>query len=98
MTLAQRAWLVLPDQLSIRVFFDTGIVEGLSERLGGALAAVFLVPRDEAADWVGRVGNGSVLYGDELTAAAGGPASGRFGARIDAGSTGRSATTRSRSV
>ncbi len=70
---ARTPWLVLPDQLSIRVFFDAGIVEGLSERLGGALTAVFVVPRDEAADWVGRVGNGSILHGDELTAAGDGP-------------------------
>jgi UDP-N-acetylglucosamine:LPS N-acetylglucosamine transferase len=67
----RRPWLVLPDQLSIRVFFDAGIVEGLSERLGGALSAVFVVPRDEAADWVGRLGDGSVLHADELTAAGG---------------------------
>jgi len=64
----RRPWLVLPDQLSIRVFFDAGIAEGLSERLGGALSAVFVVPRDEAADWVGRLGDGSVLHADELTA------------------------------
>jgi UDP-N-acetylglucosamine:LPS N-acetylglucosamine transferase len=64
----RRTWLVLPDQLSIRIFFDTGIVEGLAERLDGALAAVFLVPRDEAADWVSRLGDIPVLYGEDLTA------------------------------
>ena len=37
--MSRRAWLVLPDQLSIRVFVDTGIVDGLRERLEGALAA-----------------------------------------------------------
>src|ERR687894_651589 len=41
----RRVWLVLPDQLSIRLFFDAGIVERLRERLEGALAVVFLVPR-----------------------------------------------------
>ena len=41
----KRTWVVLPDQLSIRVFVDTGIVSGLHERLDGRLAAVFLVPR-----------------------------------------------------
>ncbi len=30
----RRVWIVLPDLLSIRVFFDTGIVDGLRERLG----------------------------------------------------------------
>ena len=41
--MTRRTWVVLPDQLSIRVFFDTGIVSGLRERLDGCLAAVFLV-------------------------------------------------------
>ena len=31
--MTKRAWVVLPDLLSIRVFFDTGIVRGLRERL-----------------------------------------------------------------
>jgi hypothetical protein len=66
---SRRPWLVLPDQLSIRVFFDAGIVEGLSERLRGGLTCVFLVPPDEAADWAGRVESGAVLLGGELTAA-----------------------------
>ena len=61
-------WLVLPDQLSIRVFFDAGIVDGLSDRLEGRLTAVFLVPRDEAADWTGRLGGLPVLHGADLTA------------------------------
>jgi UDP-N-acetylglucosamine:LPS N-acetylglucosamine transferase len=36
---SKRAWLVLPDQLSTRIFVDTGIVERLDERLQGRLAA-----------------------------------------------------------
>ena len=44
---ARRTWIVLPDLLSIRVFFDTGIVDGLRERLGGAVAGVFLVPPED---------------------------------------------------
>ena len=32
-------WLVLPDQLSIRIFFDAGIVDGLRDRLDGASLA-----------------------------------------------------------
>ena len=65
--MSRRAWLLLPDQLSIRVFFDTGIVDGLYDRLDGALAAVFLVPRDEAADWTGRLGEVQALHGEDLT-------------------------------
>ena len=38
----KRAWLVLPDQLSIRVFVDTGIVSGLRERLDGDVTVVML--------------------------------------------------------
>jgi UDP-N-acetylglucosamine:LPS N-acetylglucosamine transferase len=66
--MSRRPWLVLPDQLSIRAFFDTGIVDGLHERLGGALAAVFLVPREEAADWTGRLGEIPALHVEDLTA------------------------------
>jgi UDP-N-acetylglucosamine:LPS N-acetylglucosamine transferase len=65
---SRRPWLVLPDQLSIRVFFDAGIVRGLSERLEEVPTAVFLVPRTEAADWAGRLDGGSVLHGEDLTA------------------------------
>ena len=35
----KRVWLVLPDQLSIRMFFDAGIVDGIRERLGDRLTA-----------------------------------------------------------
>jgi len=69
---SRKPWLVLPDQLSIRVFFDAGIVRGLSERLGEGPTAVFLVPRTEAAGWTGRLDGGRVLRGEELTAAGGG--------------------------
>jgi UDP-N-acetylglucosamine:LPS N-acetylglucosamine transferase len=79
---AARAWLVLPDLLSIRVFFDTGIASGLHERLDGDLAAVFLVPRDAAAEWKHRVTGLDVLDGDGLTAADGLPD--RALARVDA--------------
>lgn len=64
---SKRVWVVLPDQLSIRIFFDTGIVDGLRERLGGALAAVFLVAPAEAAEWTSRLGDLPVLYGEGLT-------------------------------
>ena len=64
----RRVWLVLPDQLSIRMFFDTGIVEGLRERLDGRLAAVFLVPRGGMFEWTDRLGDVPALVGDHLTA------------------------------
>ena len=60
---ARRAWIVLPDLLSIRVFFDTGIVEGLRERLDGAIAGVFLVSPESAHDWAARLGATSRLAG-----------------------------------
>ena len=80
--MTKRIWVVLPDQLSIRVFFDTGIVSGLRERLDGHLAAVFLVSREAASEWVDRVPGLPVLEGDALTAAAGLPD--RALARVDA--------------
>jgi CDP-Glycerol:Poly(glycerophosphate) glycerophosphotransferase len=73
---ARRAWIVLPDLLSIRVFFDTGIVDGLRERLDGAVTAVFLVPADEARAWASRLGDVPVLDGRELAAGSG------FGERL----------------
>ncbi len=51
---AKRAWVVLPDLLSIRVFVDTGILRGLHGRLDGELAAVYLVPWADAAEWAER--------------------------------------------
>jgi CDP-Glycerol:Poly(glycerophosphate) glycerophosphotransferase len=44
----KRAWVVLPDQLSTRLFVDTGIVSGLREKLADRLV---LVP---VGDGVGR--------------------------------------------
>jgi UDP-N-acetylglucosamine:LPS N-acetylglucosamine transferase len=78
----KRAWVVLPDQLSIRVFVDTGIVSGLHERLDGQLATVFLVPREAAAEWADRLPDLAVLVGEELTAPLGAPD--RVFGRIDA--------------
>lgn len=63
----KRAWVVLPDLLSIRMFVDTGILRGLYERLDGRVAAVFLVPRGATAEWTDRVTDVPVLHGDELT-------------------------------
>ncbi len=69
--MTKRAWLVLPDLLSIRVFFDTGIARGLHERLGGRLSAFFLVPADAAAEWRHRVPGLEARDGEELIARAG---------------------------
>ena len=81
----KRAWIVLPDLLSIRVFVDTGIVRGLDERLEGKLSAIFLVPHVAAADWAGRLSGIDVAYGEDLTARDGLPdrALGRVDAWLD---------------
>jgi UDP-N-acetylglucosamine:LPS N-acetylglucosamine transferase len=79
---SKRAWVVLPDQLSIRVFLETGIVSGLDSRLDGRLTAVFLVPRTTAAEWADRLPGLSLRYGDELTAPGG--LSDRALGRVDA--------------
>ena len=74
---ARRTWIVLPDLLSIRVFFDTGIFAGLRDRLDGAVAGVFLVSPEDARDWARRLGDTPVLEGLELAAS-----SGRLGERL----------------
>jgi UDP-N-acetylglucosamine:LPS N-acetylglucosamine transferase len=58
-------WLFLPDGLTIRMFFEAGIVEGLDERLGDPLVVV-LPNREEGAHWAPRV-RGRVLYRTDLT-------------------------------
>jgi UDP-N-acetylglucosamine:LPS N-acetylglucosamine transferase len=67
---AKRAWVVLPDLLSIRVFVDTGILSGLRERLDGELEAVYLVPWADAAEWAERDAV-PALDGADLTAPTG---------------------------
>ena len=62
----RRVWLVLPELLSTRVFFDCGIVDGLLERLGGRVRLVPLLARAEAAEWVSRLDGVDVAYRDEL--------------------------------
>ncbi len=82
---AKLPWVVLPDLLSIRVFVDTGILRGLHERLDGRLAAVFLVPREAAREWTGRLPDITVLYGEDLVSPDGLPdrALGRLDAWLD---------------
>jgi hypothetical protein len=49
-------WLVLPDPFSSRLFFDTGIVGGLSERLGERLELFLLDVGEQADAWAERAG------------------------------------------
>ena len=79
----RRVWVVLPDLLSIRVFFDTGIVDALRERLDGELACVFLVSPDAASEWAGRLGETPALDGFELAVPSRG-APERIARRVDA--------------
>ena len=62
----RRIWLLLPDPLSTRIFFDCRIVELLSERFGDRLEVVFLMPRDHVAEWEPRLEGLSVSYREEL--------------------------------
>jgi UDP-N-acetylglucosamine:LPS N-acetylglucosamine transferase len=65
---SKRAWVVLPDLLSTRIFVDTGIVSGLADGLDAELAAVFLVPSDAAGEWAERLPLLPVLSAADLTA------------------------------
>ncbi len=67
--MTKRVWIALPDQLSIRMFLGTGIVDGLRARLDDRLAAVLLVRPEEAAEWAPSLRDVPVLLGDELTVA-----------------------------
>ena len=62
--MAGAVWLVLPDKLTIRLFFDAGIVRGLEERLGDRLVTVLPSP-EEGGEWAQRV-RGRVLYRSDL--------------------------------
>jgi hypothetical protein len=59
-------WLVLPDQLSTRLFFDSGIVERLHARLGPRLALVFLLGDEEARSWKARAGGIRIVESADL--------------------------------
>lgn len=69
--MAESVWLVLPDQLSTRMFFESGVVAGLHDRLGDRLALVFLLPEDEAREWGGRTPGVRVLATETDPASAG---------------------------
>jgi hypothetical protein len=66
MTPRRRIWLVLPDPLSTRIFFDCRIVDLLRERVGEQLEVVFLMDRDAVAEWEPRLGGLRVTHRDEL--------------------------------
>ena len=59
-------WLVLPDPFPTRVFVDCGIVEKLAERLSGSLHVVLALPREEALEWVPRLGDVTWDVGADL--------------------------------
>jgi len=80
--MTKQTWVVLPDLLSIRVFFGTGIVSALWERLDRQLAAILLVPRDASSEWAGLVPGLTLIDGDALTTGGGLPD--RALARVDA--------------
>lgn len=54
--MGETVWVVLPDPFPTRVFVDCGIVGGLAERLPGQVEAVFVLPPDQAAAWVPKLG------------------------------------------
>jgi hypothetical protein len=62
--MAKAVWLVLPDKLTIRLFFDAGIARSLEERFGDHIVTV-LPSSEEGNDWAQRV-RGEVLYQSEL--------------------------------
>jgi len=71
--MTKSVWVVLPDLLSVRVFFDTGIMRGLHKRLDGDLTALFLVPPADAVEWAARLPDLEVLDGAGLAAPRGLP-------------------------
>jgi hypothetical protein len=60
-------WLVLPDPFSSRLFFDTGIVDKLHERLGDRLELFLLDAGEAAAAWRQRAGELPVTTQAELS-------------------------------
>src|SRR5438093_11728992 len=62
-----RAWLVLPDPFSARLFFDTGIVDELRKRVGERLTLVIDTDAEQTAHWKDRAGRTAVVDLPELT-------------------------------
>ena len=63
---SKRVWVVLPDQLSTRLFVDTGILTGLSDRLDGAVDAVLV---GDGAGWSEGTGGVPAIAAAELASA-----------------------------
>jgi hypothetical protein len=61
-------WLVLPDPFSSRLFFDTGIVDGLRERVGERLELFLLDTGEQAAAWSERAADIHVTGAEDLQA------------------------------
>jgi UDP-N-acetylglucosamine:LPS N-acetylglucosamine transferase len=62
-------WLVLPDPFSSRLFFDTGIVDGLRARAGDRLELFLLDTGEDASSWRERAGSTRVTLPGELRSA-----------------------------
>jgi hypothetical protein len=60
------AWLVLPDPFSSRLFFDTGIVEQLRDRLGERLELFLLDTGEQSEAWRERAMGIGVTYPETL--------------------------------
>ena len=63
-----RVWLVLPDPFSSRLFFDTGVVDGLRARLGDRLELFLLDAGELAGAWRERAGDTRVTVPEDLRA------------------------------
>ncbi|MDQ2968148.1 MAG: hypothetical protein M3R37_07500, partial [Actinomycetota bacterium] len=61
-------WLVLPDPFSSRLFFDTGIVADLRNRLGGRLELFLLDTGEQEDAWRQRAGDARVTRAADLQA------------------------------
>jgi hypothetical protein len=61
-------WLVLPDPFSSRLFFDTGIVADLRNRLGERLELFLLETGEQADAWRQRAGDARVTRAADLQA------------------------------
>jgi len=59
-------WVVLPDPFSSRLFFDTGIVDGLRAHLADRLELFLLDTSEQSAAWGERAGDIRVTRPDDL--------------------------------
>ena len=74
-------WVVLPDPFSSRLFFDTGVIDHLRERVGDRLTLIIDAGED-TAHWTERAGSTRVIPPDQL-APDDGPLRQRVLARVD---------------